>query len=166
MSEQASYYRPVKQTEPHSIEEYGDDPVGDEKNWCRSEEGVPDGKMFLIEMSIHGRLLPEPEHKIYLLIDDVLREDTQAVVDLFSPGSSNIWDVAGGDCGEHSTHRVSVPTPPVNIPFFQLKLLKNYQKNVLRWNIISSGVVPDGHLRVLPVSVWRGVILDNLNPVP
>ena len=111
-------------------------------------------------------LLPEPEHKIYLLIDDVLREDTQAVVDLFSPGSSDVWDVAGGDCGEHSTHRVSVPTPPVNIPFFQLKLLKNYQKNVLRWNIISSGVVPDGHLRVLPVSVWRGVILDNLNPVP
>ena len=62
---------------------------------------------FVLQTAYCTGLLPEPEHQIYLLIDDVLSEDTQTVVDLFSPGSSNVWDVAGGNCGKHSTHWVS-----------------------------------------------------------
>ena len=85
-------YLSVEQAVPHSVEQEGDQSVAEVEDGDGAEEGVP-----------------EPEDEVDLLVDDVLSEDTEPVVVLSHPGSSDIGDGAGGHGGEDGAHRVSEP---------------------------------------------------------
>jgi len=100
------------------VEQEGDQSVAEVEDGDGAEEGVP-----------------EPEDEVDLLVDDVLCEDTEAVVVLGHPGSSDVGDGAGGDGGEDGAHRVSQPQLRVislllgvavvlhHLPAVQLKLV-------------------------------------------
>ncbi len=49
---------------------------------------------------------PVPYDKIHLLVDDVLREDAEAVVVLLAAGRTDVWDGATHLGGEDLTERV------------------------------------------------------------
>ena len=112
------YYLSVEQAVPHSVEQEGDQSVAEVEDGDGAEEGVP-----------------EPEDEVDLLVDDVLCEDTEAVVVLGHPGSSDVGDGAGGDGGEDGAHRVPQPQLRVislllgvavvlhHLPAVQLKLV-------------------------------------------
>lgn len=71
------------------MEHEGDQSVAEVEDGDGAEEGVP-----------------EPEDEVDLLVDDVLSEDTEPVVVLSHPGSSDIGDGAGSHGGEDGAHRV------------------------------------------------------------
>ena len=89
------------------MEEDSDEPVAHVENRNRSKEAIP-----------------EPENQVDLLIDDVLKkkniivlctvrhssndlsENTQPIVYLCHPSSSNIRNITRGHGGEHGAHRV------------------------------------------------------------
>ena len=66
-------HRSIEQTVSDSTKEDGDDSVGDIDDRDGGKEGVP-----------------EPEHKVDLLVDNILRQNTQTVVGLkYDPVSHN-----------------------------------------------------------------------------
>ena len=82
-------HRLKDQHEPKLWEEEGADSVEDEEDGDREEEHEP-----------------EPEEEVDLLVDDVLREDAEAVVGLLVACCSDVGDVAGHLCGEDGAERV------------------------------------------------------------
>ena len=82
-------YLSVEEAVPHSVEEESDQSVAEVEDRDGPEEGVP-----------------EPEDQVDLLVDDVLSEDTQAVVELSHPRGSHIGYGARGHRGEDGTHGV------------------------------------------------------------
>jgi len=49
---------------------------------------------------------PVPNDEIHLLVDDVLREDAEAVVALLAAGRTDVWDGATHLGGEDLTERI------------------------------------------------------------
>ena len=85
----------VEEIEPQLRDDQSKDPVDEEKDGDAAKDDEP-----------------EPEDEVDLLVDDVLREDTDPVVDLKSSSSSNVRVVTGNLFGKSSTHRV-VLLPPL-----------------------------------------------------
>ena len=82
-------YSSVEKGKSDSTKEDSDNSVGNEADRKWRQECVP-----------------EPENQIDLLVDDILSEDTESIVYLFSASSPNIGDATGCDRGEDGAHWV------------------------------------------------------------
>ena len=121
-----------EQHEPKLWEEEGANSVEDVEDGDREEEHEP-----------------EPEEEVDLLVDDVLREDAEAVVGLLVACCSDVGDVAGNLGGEDGAERV-----PEEVIMSACH------------NCPDGGWRPEHEVPVLSVPEAPAVVLDHLQPEP